>query len=78
MKKESKGVLEARCWQVGLFDKQKYTFIKTSISVVANDLGQAGYTNEDSSGQLGLFPSSYYQGEKNVNFGLYFYGNILI
>lgn len=30
-------------------NKQKYTFIKNTISVVADDLGEAGYRYSDSS-----------------------------
>ena len=42
-KKYSKRALEECCKQAIELNKQKYTFIKNTISVVADDLGEAGY-----------------------------------
>ena len=56
-KKYSNAALEECCRQAVLLDKQKYTFIKNSISVVANDLGEAGYnhTSKDNVSNRGGF-----------------------
>ena len=42
-KKYSNKALEECCKQAIALNKQKYTFIKNTISVVADDLGEAGY-----------------------------------
>ena len=42
-KKYSNKTLEECCKQAVALNKQKYTFIKNTISVVADDLGEAGY-----------------------------------
>ena len=42
-KKYSHKALEECCKQAIALNKQKYTFIKNTISVVADDLGEAGY-----------------------------------
>ena len=42
-KKYSNKALEECCKQASALNKQKYTFIKNTISVVADDLGEAGY-----------------------------------
>lgn len=42
-KKYSNKALEECCKQAITLNKQKYTFIKNTISVVADDLGEAGY-----------------------------------
>ena len=42
-KKYSNRALEECCKQAIKLNKQKYTFIKNTISVVADDLGEAGY-----------------------------------
>ncbi|WP_455056549.1 hypothetical protein, partial [Jutongia sp.] len=39
----SNKALEECCKQAIALNKQKYTFIKNTISVVADDLGEAGY-----------------------------------
>ena len=56
-KKYSDAALEECCRQAVLLDKQKYTFIKNSIPVVANDLGQAGYNHasKDNASKRGGF-----------------------
>lgn len=56
-KKYSNAALEECCRQAVLLDKQKYTFIKNSIPVVANDLGQAGYNHasKDNASKRGGF-----------------------
>lgn len=43
-KKYSNKALEECCKQAIALNKQKYTFIKNTISVVADDLGEAGYS----------------------------------
>lgn len=43
-KKYSHAALEECCRQAILFNKQKYTFIKNTIPVIAEDLGKAGYS----------------------------------
>lgn len=43
-KKYSHATLEECCRQAILFNKQKYTFIKNTIPVIAEDLGRAGYS----------------------------------
>lgn len=48
-KKYSNKALEECCKQAITLNKQKYTFIKNTISVVANDLGEAGYRNPSQS-----------------------------
>ena len=40
-----------RCKQAITLNKQKYTFIKNTISVVADDLGDAGYRHSVSTGK---------------------------
>ena len=47
-KKYSNKVLEECCKQAIALNKQKYTFIKNTISVVADDLGEAGYHHSTS------------------------------
>ena len=42
-KKYSNKTLEECCKQAVALNKQKYTFIKNTIAVVADDLGEAGY-----------------------------------
>ena len=42
-KKYSNKTLEECCKQAIALNKQKYTFIKNTIAVVADDLGEAGY-----------------------------------
>lgn len=42
-KKYSNKALEECCKQAISLNKQKYTFIKNTISVIADDLGDAGY-----------------------------------
>ena len=42
-KKYSNAALEECCRQAISLNKQKYTFIKNTIPVVAEDLGKAGY-----------------------------------
>ena len=42
-KKYSNKALEECCKQAIALNKQKYTFIKNTISVIADDLGVAGY-----------------------------------
>lgn len=42
-KKYSNKALEECCKHAIALNKQKYTFIKNTISVVADDLGEAGY-----------------------------------
>lgn len=46
-KKYSNRALEECCKQAIELNKQKYTFIKNTISVVADDLGEAGYRYSD-------------------------------
>lgn len=48
-KKYSNRALEECCKQAIELNKQKYTFIKNTISVVADDLGEAGYRYSDPS-----------------------------
>ena len=48
-KKYSNKALEECCKQAIALNKQKYTFIKNTISVVADDLGEAGYRHSASS-----------------------------
>lgn len=48
-KKYSNKALEECCNQAIALNKQKYTFIKNTISVVADDLGEAGYRHSGSS-----------------------------
>lgn len=48
-KKYSNKALEECCKQAIALNKQKYTFIKNTISVVADDLGEAGYRHSGSS-----------------------------
>ncbi len=45
-KKYSNTALEECCRQAVMLDKQKYTFIKNTIPVVAEDLGQKGYQHQ--------------------------------
>ena len=47
-KKYSNKALEECCKQAIALNKQKYTFIKNTISVVADDLGEAGYRHSTS------------------------------
>ena len=47
-KKYSNKALEECCKQAIALNKQKYTFIKNTISVVADDLGEAGYHHSTS------------------------------
>lgn len=47
-KKYSNKALEECCKQVIALNKQKYTFIKNTISVVADDLSEAGYRHSSS------------------------------
>ena len=47
-KKYSNKALEECCKQAISLNKQKYTFIKNTISVVADDLGEAGYHHSTS------------------------------
>lgn len=47
-KKYSNKTLEECCKQAIALNKQKYTFIKNTISVVADDLGEAGYRHSTS------------------------------
>ena len=47
-KKYSNKAIEECCKQAIALNKQKYTFIKNTISVVANDLGEAGYHHSTS------------------------------
>lgn len=47
-KKYSNKALEECCKQAIALNKQKYTFIKNTISVVADDLGEAGYRHSES------------------------------
>lgn len=42
-KKYSNKALEECCKQAIALNKQKYTFIKNTISVIADDLGETGY-----------------------------------
>ena len=48
-KKYSNKALEECCKQAIALNKQKYTFIKNTISVVADDLGEAGYRHSSPS-----------------------------
>ena len=48
-KKYSNKALEECCKQAVALNKQKYTFIKNTISVVADDLGEAGYRHSTAS-----------------------------
>ena len=48
-KKYSNKALEECCKQAIALNKQKYTFIKNTISVVADDLGEAGYQHSSPS-----------------------------
>ena len=47
-KKYSNKTLEECCKQAIALNKQKYTFIKNTISVIADDLGEAGYRHSTS------------------------------
>lgn len=53
-RKYSNKALEECCKQAIALNKQKYTFIKNTISVVADDLGEAGYRH---SAQITMEPS---------------------
>ena len=46
--KYSNKALEECCKQAIALNKQKYTFIKNTISVVEDDLGEAGYRHSSS------------------------------
>ena len=44
-KKYSKRALEECCSQAIALNKQKYTFIKNTLPVIADDLGEAGFNH---------------------------------